>query len=124
MVAAMGEVYAHLKVHGPLGTEEVERVLIDTGATHSMVDRALADRLGIEPEATMKFVVVGGEVELPMGPAILELEGRRFTVPVVLGDRNLVGLTTLETLQFTVDPIGGRLVPRAGILFPAAPLAA
>lgn len=88
-----------------------------------MIEAALAERLGIQPESRMEFDIVGGFVELPLGTAVFEIEGRSFRVPVVLGDTNLIGLTTLETLQLTVDPIAGRLVSRRGILFPV-PVAA
>lgn len=54
-----------------------------------------------------------------MSTAVLEIEGRSFRVPVILGDRNLVGLTTLETLLFAVDPTTMKLTPRHGVLFPA-----
>jgi len=39
---------------------------------------------------------------------------------VILGDRNLVGLTTLEILGFAVDPVENKLIPKAGVLYPAA----
>jgi len=39
---------------------------------------------------------------------------------VILGDRNLVGLTTLEILGFAVDPVENKLVPKTGFLYPAS----
>jgi len=62
-------------------------------------------------------VIVGGSVELPLAIALLEIEGRSFRVPVILGDQNLVGVTTLETLGFEVDPVDRKLVVKPGILF-------
>lgn len=115
----VGEVVARVRVHGPHGSVELERVLVDTGATHTMVDRAITDRIGIPPERRTRVTVVGGTVEFPVGLALLEIEGQSFRVPVILGDRNLVGLTTLEILGFTVDPVENRLVPKTGILYPA-----
>jgi len=117
MPRSMGEVFTALKVHGPRGSAELPRVLVDTGAIHSMITRSLAERLGIEPEGSAIFDIIGGDLELPMGTAVLEIEGRSFRVPVILGDQNLVGLTTLETLLFAVDPTTERLVPRHGVLF-------
>ena len=107
-----------VKVHGPRGSVELPRVLVDTGATHSVIERSLAERLGIEPEARGTFDIVGGELELPLSTAVLEIEGRSFRVPVILGDQNLVGFTTLETLLFAIDPMTLKLIPRHGILFP------
>ncbi len=95
--------------------------MVDTGAIHSMINRAIADNLGIQSERRTRFAVVGGTVEFPVGLADLEIEGQSFRVPVILGDQNLVGLTTLETLGFGVDPVEGKLVPKPGILY-AAPL--
>src|SRR5437899_2353668 len=110
MATHVGEVYARVRVHGPRGSVELERVLVDTGATHSMVDRTIADRLGIPPERHTRFAVVGGTIEFPVGLALLEIEGQSFRVPVILGDRNLVGLTTLEILGFAVDPVENKLL--------------
>ena len=117
MATVVGEVYARLRVHGPRGSVELERVLVDTSAIHSMIDRVLAEGLGIRPEGRGRFVIVGGTVDLPLAIALLEIEGRSFRVPVILGDQNLVGLTTLETLGFGVDPVDRRLVPKPGVLF-------
>src|SRR5207249_894019 len=46
--------------------------------------------------------------------------GQSFRVPVILGDRNLVGLTTLEIFGFAVDPVENKLIPKTGVLYPAA----
>lgn len=120
MRTRVGEVYARVRVHGSRSSIELERVLVDTGATHSMITRGIADSLGIQPERTTRFAVIGGTIEFPVGLAVLEIEGQSFRVPVILGDRNLIGLTTLETLGFVVDPLENRLIPRPGILYPAA----
>lgn len=119
MPRTVGEVFTALKVTGPGGSAELERVLVDTGAMHSVIERSLADRLGIEPEGSAVFDTIGGDAEFPMATALLEIEGRSFRVPVILGDQNLVGLTTLETLLFAVDPTTERLIPRRGVLFTA-----
>jgi len=119
----VGDVYTRVRVHGPRDSGELEGVLVDTRAIHSVINRAIADNLGIQPERRTRFAVVGGTVEFPVGLADLEIEGQRFRVPVILGDQNLAGLTTLETLGFGVDPVEGKLVPKPGILY-AAPLLA
>lgn len=121
MPRSVGEEYTALKVTGPSGSVELERILVDTGAMHSMIARSLADRLGIEPEGSAVVDLIGGDVELPMATAVLEIEGRSLRVPVILGDQNLVGLTTLETLLFAVDPTTERLIRRRGVLFAVPP---
>jgi len=120
MRGKVGEVFVTMKVHGPSGSEEIQHVLVDTGAIHSVIEQTLAERLGIRPEARGLFNIVGGEIELPLATAVLEVEGRSFRVPVILGDQNLVGCTTLETLSFAVDPTIHRLVPKHGHLFSVA----
>jgi len=104
MVRGVGEVLVQVKVHGPGGSAFLDDVLVDTGAIHSVIDRVIAERLRIVAEARAEFEIIGGTVELPLATAVLELDGRGFRVPVILGDQNLVGLTTLETLGFAVDP--------------------
>ena len=118
MTRRVGEVHTRVRVHGPRGSVELERVLVDTGAIHSMVERSIADRLGIAARRRTRFAVVGGTIEFPVGLALVEIDGQSFDVPVILGDQNLVGLTTLETLGFAVDPVENRLVPKNGTLYP------
>ncbi len=120
MTPPVGEVFVRIKIHGPLGSASLEQVLVDTGAIHTMLDQVLAADLGIRPEGRGEFTIIGGTTVLPLGMAVVEIEGKSFRVPVILGDQNLVGLTTLETLGFGVDPVERRLVPRPGVLFPAA----
>ncbi len=115
----MGEVLVRVKVSGPNGSAELDDVLVDTGAIHSMLERALADRLGIRPEVQTRFRIVGGHSVLPLGTAVFEVAGKRFRVPVILGDLNLVGLTTLEILGLAVDPVDETLVDKPGILYRA-----
>jgi len=120
MASRVGEVYTRVRVHGPRGSFELEQVLVDTGAIHSMIDRGVADRLGITSERRTRVAVVGGTIEFPVGLALLEIEGQSFRVPMILGDQNLIGLTTLETLGFAVDPVERKLVPKPGILYALA----
>lgn len=54
-----------------------------------------------------------GEVEYVASAALIEVEGRRKVVPVMIIDgldKVLIGQTTLETLNLVVDPGTGRLV--------------
>src|SRR5207244_8450246 len=60
MATHVGEVYARMRGHGPRGSVELERVLGDTGATHSMVERTIGERRGIVSEHRTRWAVLGG----------------------------------------------------------------
>ena len=90
-------------------------MLVDTGATVTKIPESIANRLGILPahQAEVQLadgrVVVRGESE-----AQVELDGRRRTIPVLIGpdqEEPLLGLTTLEILKLKVNPVTQRLEP-------------
>jgi aspartyl protease family protein len=98
----------------PTRSAEVE-LLVDTGATLSWVPREVLNRLGLPRLRQCRFVVAdGGTIERDAAGAVVRLNGSEAMVTVVAaepGDSHLLGVTTLETLGFTVDPISQRLIP-------------
>ena len=96
--------------------EQVE-ALVDTGATYTVLPRALLHGLGIVPHACAPFVVADGrEVELEIGRAWIRVDGRQEFSLVVFGDTALLGAVTLEELRLAADPVAKRLVPVPALL--------
>lgn len=96
--------------------ERVE-VLVDTGATHTVLPRAFLEELGVVPHARASFVIAdGGEVELEIGRAWIRIDGRQEYSLVVFGDAMLLGAFTLEALRLAPDSVGQRLVPVPALL--------
>ena len=95
--------------HGPL--EPVE-VLVDTGATYTVLPRMLLQGLGVLPHTRARFVLAdGSEVERELGRAWIRIDGHREYSLVVFGDAALLGAVTLEEFRLAPDPVSQRLVP-------------
>ncbi len=122
-MTAMGTVTARVEVirpNGQAGTEALE-ALVDTGATLSVLPGRLLDEVGIERVAKVgRRLADGRRIERYVGDVRMRLEGQAVWARVVFGepsDPTLIGLTVLEQLGLTVDPVQRRLVPTEFILY-------
>ena len=108
--------YQPITILSPSGasSEEVE-ALIDTGSVYLWVPGSLLRRLGWEPVETRKFVTATGEqIERPVGPVTIRLNGRTLPVFATFGDEGstpLLGAVVLEIFGLAADTINHRLVP-------------
>ncbi|TLZ70970.1 MAG: aspartyl protease [Methanobacteriota archaeon] len=116
----MGEVRVPVTFRGPKGAATVEDVLVDTGATHTAVESGLAEALGLVPRWRHPFETANGPRDFDIALAEVEILGRSMPMSVVIADVNLVGMTTLESLGFKVDPVQRRLEPTVGVLYSVA----
>ena len=91
------------------------RMLVDTGATFSLIPEALARAIGIKPLRRPVTVALadGRRVKLDPGTAIFRIGGREAPATILVGDvaEPVLGVETLEALGLTVDPRKGRLAP-------------
>jgi len=92
------------------------RLLVDSGATYTVLTRNVWEELGLKPLGEMEFILADGTViKRFTSETILELPnyGERHT-PVVLGekeDENLLGIVTLEIFGLILDPFKRELRP-------------
>lgn len=108
----MGTFRVRIEVGGPdrVRFEPVD-VLVDTGATYTVLPRALLHELGVAPHTRAPFVVADGrEVELEIGRAWIRIDGRQEHSLVVFGESSLLGAVTLEEFRLAPDPVSRRLV--------------
>lgn len=114
------------RVRIEVGASEHERfepveVLVDTGATYTVLPRTLLSELGIVPHTRAPFVIAdGSEIELEIGWAWIRIDGRQERSLVVFGDTALLGAFTLEALRLAPDPVGRRLIPVPALLMQIA----
>jgi predicted aspartyl protease len=96
------------------------RFLVDSGAVYSVLRRNDWRALGLKPERELEFVLADGTtLARGVSECIFELEGRRATSPVVLGeteDEALLGAVTLETLGLMLNPLSRTLLPMRMVL--------
>lgn len=107
----------HIWVSAKIGDEscvkliEVE-VLIDTGATLTIIPREIAMVLNLKVTGRSFVETSVGRLELKRSRIWIELEGRSEIVLVLASDvvdKVLIGKTTLEVQGLQVDPLTGKL---------------
>ncbi|MBI5242615.1 MAG: aspartyl protease family protein [Elusimicrobia bacterium] len=112
----MGETVARIKVTGLIsnGSAEFDAV-VDTGATHTTLPKRDLAQLGITPESEVAIELADGRsATRQLSNVLVELEGRRRANPILLGedgDAAVIGVVTLESCGFAVDPMSRKLVP-------------
>lgn len=109
----MGHVYQEVELAAER-TKKV-RMLVDTGASYSLVPAELAKELGVKT-LRKRFLVEladGRRIKLKAGSALVSLDGREAPITVYVGGGHepLLGVEALEALGLTVDPTKGRLKP-------------
>ena len=107
---------------GDLGGTRFEEVeaMADTGATTTVIPRAILDGLGISPTHRETFEYASGQqTQLDMAQATAQAEGRETITWVIFGEEGispLLGAYTLEGLFLAVDPYNQRVLPVNGVL--------
>ena len=96
------------------------RFLVDSGAVYSVLRNAEWRGLGLKPDRDVEFVLADGTtITRGVSECSFEIEGRRATSPVVLGeseDEALLGAVTLETLGLLLNPLSRTLQPMRMVL--------
>jgi len=91
------------------------RMLVDTGATYSVIPPRLARRLGIRrPRRSLSVRLADGRrVRLGADLAIVKIDGREAPTTILVGkvDEPILGVEALEALGLVVDPAKKRLTP-------------
>lgn len=99
-------------------------MLVDTGATHPVIPRALALELGIRPVERRRLLLATGEVILrDVGWAGFEYSGRFAAAMSVLGgprELPILGAIALEGMGLQVDPQEKKLRPAREYLLATA----
>ena len=112
----MGTFEARIGVSdGNGGRTEWVDALVDTGATYTVLpESVLRDRVGVLPKERMQFTFADGrEASLPVGDALLHIDGREIPNRVVFGEEGqcLLGATTLQVFGLIADTTYHTLAP-------------
>jgi len=98
-------------------------LLVDTGATYTVLPASLLRELGVEGQRLARLRLAGGRVvEGWVGEVGIEVGGRRASAtPAVFGDEGiyLLGSVTMEQLGLAPDPVEKRLKPVEALLMRA-----
>ena len=95
-------------------------LLVDTGATWSLIPANAAQSLDVQPSETRTVKTADGRVlSLPLGEIRFTIDGRSLTTPCLIGAPDappLLGAVTLEAFGLAPDPVQKTLVPVTGLL--------
>jgi clan AA aspartic protease len=96
------------------------RALVDTGATLTVLPKAVAKKLGIEPVREEKVMTGAGLVKVERGRAWIKLKGKEGPFEVWISDfidKVLLGVVAIESLGFEIDPATRTLKERPLLLY-------
>lgn len=109
-----------VRAPGRRGRGREVRFLVDSGAVYSVLRRADWRALRLAPDRELDFVLADGTtLTRGVSECTFEIQGRRATSPVVLGeteDEALLGAVTLETLGLVLNPLSRTLHPMRMVL--------
>lgn len=95
-------------------------LLVDTGATWSLISEETARALGVVPSETRPVRAADGRrLELPLAEVRFTIDGRSLTTPCLIGPSDasaLLGAVTLEAFGLAPDSVQKILVPVTGLL--------
>ena len=116
----MGTTYVEAEAIGPTGKREAVRLLVDSGATYSLLPERVWRAIELTPQREMSFILADGtSVERQVSECLMSLvEGEGHT-PVILGepgDEGLLGVVTLEILGLVLNPFNRTLQPLRAML--------
>jgi len=111
----MGIVFVEGTVTGPTGKQATLNLLLDSGATYTLLPYEVWRAIELEPVDSVKCVLADGtEVERKVSECRIALpHGQRHT-PVMLGeesDEALLGMVTLEEFRLILNPFTRQLQP-------------
>jgi len=107
----VGHVFVRARFRGR-GVVEFEKILVDTGASFTVMPLDVAERYFIETPFTVDLKLGDGRVvKAKVFVAEGEIEGRRgpFRIMAFENAIPIVGVDALETLGLKVDPVTGRI---------------
>jgi predicted aspartyl protease len=109
----MRHVYTSAIFYGQKGKRILERLLVDTGATYTILPPLLADEIGVfpTPYRTQLTLADTSRKIASLGLAEVEVEGRRQPVEITVVENRVpvLGVQALDVLGLEVNPIKKRL---------------
>jgi len=116
----MGITYIQGQVKGPRGKRAEVKFLVDSGATYSVLPRAVWQEIGLKPKRKMTFTLADGTmIERSISEAYVILPQGEAHTPIVMGengDQALLGVVTLEILGLVFNPFDRTLQPMRMLL--------
>lgn len=104
----MGLTFVDATVTGPNGRSRSLELMVDSGASYSLLPQEVWHDLELEPQETLDFILADGtKIQRDASECKIRLNGKERHTPVILGeagDEPLLGVITLENLGLILDP--------------------
>lgn len=111
----MGVTQVEAVVTGPTGVQVPVNLLVDSGATYSVLPHDVWDRLELTPKRSISLSLADGtSIERQVSECHFNLPQGDAHSPVILGepgDAALLGVVTLENLGLVLNPLTRELQP-------------
>lgn len=111
----MGATHVTVTIRNPADPDRAWEglLLVDTGATDSLVPRPHLEAIGLKPEGRRTYELANG-AELPLDVTIgrIEFMGEVVVGTIIFGEAGaepILGVTALESVGIEVDPLNQRL---------------
>jgi clan AA aspartic protease len=118
--AVMGITFVAGEVRGPTGKSHTVNFLVDSGATCSLLPKAVWPRLELVPKRELSFPLADGTtIKRQVSEALVTFAQGDGHTPVILGEENdeaLLGVVTLEILGLVFNPFSRTLSPMRMLL--------
>lgn len=114
----MGHIYTDAIIRGLKGDKKLERVLVDTGASFTIMSLDVVKEVAAIETPWSVDLMLGDKrmIKARVYVAEVEVEGRRGPVRIATFRDAIpaLGVDTLETLGLQADPVSGKLTPVRG----------
>ena len=111
----MGATHATVTIRNPADPDKAweGRLLVDTGATDSLVPGPHLEAIGLRPRGRRAYVLAdGSEITVDVTTAEIEIMGEIVGGTILFGEPDaepLLGVTALESAGLEVDPVNQQL---------------
>ena len=107
----MGHLHTDMTVRGSKAAVELKNVLIDTGATYTVLPEEILEQVGAGRIPTEVEIELGnGEKVKAYGVAITIEEVEAPSISITFeGAQTVIGVETLESIGLKLDPTTGKL---------------
>lgn len=109
----MGHIVSNVTIKGEKGEQALSQILIDTGATYTVLSPEVTRQVGATRAPLTMNVELGDgrKVKAAVYYAIASIDGREGPAIVLAfeGAKEVIGVQTLEALGLKLDPATGKL---------------
>jgi len=112
----MGHVHVDTHIKGKKGAQLLNEILVDTGATYTMLSPKVVKQIGatkIPPYTLDVELGDGRKVSASVYAASIKIDDREGPAIILTfeGVKQVIGVQTLESLSLKVDTLTGKLEP-------------